>query len=164
MKTNRFALVALVAVGGAACYTYAPATLETVPEGARVKALISTEAQLDLERRAGIEARELEGELVERSDERILLSVRVPPPPTGLSSGRPLRQRIDLAPRDVLRVDVRKVDGARTALFAGGVAGFAAILIAVAVSASNPGDPPNGGPPPPESVVGWLIGIPVVEF
>lgn len=161
MRANRFALVVLAAVGGTGCYTYAPATLETVPEGARVKALISTEAQLDLERRAGIEVRELEGELVERSGDRILLSVRVPPPPTGLSSGRPLHQRIDLAPRDVLRLDVRKIDGGRTALFAGAVAGFAAILVAIAVSASNPGDPPNGGTPPPESVVGWLIGIPV---
>ncbi len=146
------------------CYTYVPATLETVPEGSRVRALISTEAQIDLERRIGLDARELEGDLVERSTDRVLLAVKVPPPATGLATTRALRQRIDLAPRDVLRLDVRKTDGARTALLLGGIAGAATLGIVAVLEGGNPGQGPNGGGPPPEQIVRWVVGVPLIRF
>jgi hypothetical protein len=164
MNVVKFALWAYASAVLAGCYTYAPATLETVPAGAKVRALLSTEAQVDLRDRVGIDARELEGSLVERDESKILLAVRVPPPATGFSTGEAVFQRIDIARQDVLRVDVRKVDGPRTALFIGGIAAAATAGVAAALQGSNPGDPGGNGPGPEESRHRWFLRVPVVRF
>ena len=65
---------------------------------------------------------------------------------------------------DVLRVDVRKTDGARTALLLGGIAGAATLGIVAALEGGNPGQGPNGGGPPPEQIVRWIVGVPLIRF
>lgn len=161
MIAVRFVCSTAVLLASLGCYKYEPATLEAVPEGAHVRLLLSTEGQLGLMERARMEARELDGQLVQRGDAQWLFDVRST---DGAQTSRALYQRIDLAPRDVLRVDVRKSDPVRTAVLAGGIVGVAAIITAAAIGEQNPGNPPNGGPPPPESRARWLIRVPVLSW
>lgn len=126
----------------AACYTYAPATVETVPVGARVRGLLSTEAQVTLEDSLGLELRTLNGTLVERGDQQLVFTVRSTgsAPSPGFAT---LYQRVVLAPRDVLRVDVRRIDKARTIALLGAVTAVATFAI-IEGWHSNPGDPGGG--------------------
>lgn len=142
--------------GAGACHTYVPATLESVPEGAAVRALLSTEAQTRLHQRSGMDLRELHGTLIRKASDRLLFEVRVPEAADAYT-GRPLYQRLDVTPADVLRLDRRQVDGVRTGLMIGAAAGAAALLTVLALGDQNPGDPPNGATPPEEHRVGVLL-------
>jgi hypothetical protein len=145
-------LVALGAAGAAlalGCYTYVPATIEAVPVGTEVRALLSTEAELALRDSLGVELRPLRGTLVDRQGGRLLLSVR-----TGVGSrdlgSQALYQRIGVTPQDVLRVDVRRLQRTKTVAFAFAVAGVAALVTLGALGKLNPGGSGGGGGGPPE--------------
>lgn len=138
-----------VLVGLMACHTYVPATLESVPEGATVRALLSTEAQTRLAQRSGMNLREVNGTLLRKGPDRVLFEVRVPDAVDSFT-GRPLYQRLDVAPADVLRLDRRRVDGLRTGLLLGGAAGAVVVLTILALGDEDPGDVPDGGTPPTE--------------
>lgn len=139
-------LASLTSLIGLGCYTYVPATVESIPLGAEVRGIVSTEAQLALRDSLGLELSALNGRLVERDQDRLLFTVRST---DGGAAGSPLYQRVALAPRDVLRVDIKKLHRARTlALVAVGTA--VVTLIALEGLGGNPGDPSNGGGGPPE--------------
>ena len=144
--------VALTASLG--CYTYVPATLDVVPVGARVRALISTEAELRLRDSLGLDLRALNGTLVERDDARLLFEVRTASG-SRTFGGQPLYQRIALPPADVLRVDVRQVNRLRTGVLVAGLAGAAALIVAGAIGVLRPGTPDQGGGGPPELRRPW---------
>lgn len=151
----------LVAALGAAllcsaCYTYRMTAWDTAPVGEQVRGLLSTEARIRLEDSLRLRVDRLEGGLVERNADRALFEVRT----TQDEYGRPLYQRIELAQKDVLRMEVRRLDRLRTAALAAGVA---AVTVAVIVfrASNNPGEP-NGGPPlPPDAPPVWLFRIPL---
>jgi len=130
------------------CYSYVPATLDAVPVGAKLRAVVSTEAELRLRDSLGLDLRALHGTLVERGDTRLLVEVR-----TGSGSrdfgGQPLYQRIALTPADVLRVDVRRMHRVRTGLLGAGLVG-AAVWVAAAIGILRPGTPDQGGGGPSE--------------
>lgn len=131
----------------AGCFSYVPATLDAVPLGTNIRALVSTEAQLRLRDSLGLDARELTGELVSREADRLLVQVR-----TGTGSrefgSQPLFQRIGLGRGDVLRVDQRRLSVVRTGLLAVAVAGVAVFVAVEGLGALLPGtpEPPPGGP------------------
>jgi hypothetical protein len=141
------------------CYTYMPATLETVPDGARVRALITPAAEQRLQP-FGVRGTLLAGDLQGRTGDS--LSLLVPSVPMSSSpESRLLYQQVVVSSSDILRLDVRRVDGFRTGV-AVGVAAVAAGFITVQalggwVGATSGGD----GSGPPESVRGWVLRIPI---
>ncbi len=144
----------------AACYTYRPATLETVPEGTRIRTLITTEAQQRLWQAARLDVREVEGEIVERNGDVVFVDVRA-----AGGIGRPaLYQRVDLAPQDVLRVDYRALDKGVTAAFIGGLAAAATVITVAVLGEQNPGQLPPNGNPPPEQRVRFRVGVPLLTW
>lgn len=159
MVRSKIPLGVWLLAGVTACYSYAPATLESVPQGAAVRALLSTEAQTRLRQQSGMDLRELNGTLLRKGVDKLLFEVRVP----GVAdrvTGRPLYQRLDVAPADVLRIDQRRVDALQTGLVIGAAAGAVALLTVLALGEQNPGDAPNGPPPPPERRVPPLVPVP----
>ena len=145
---TRTALGCAVAALSLGCYTYVPATMNVVPVGARVRALLSTEAEVALHDSLGLDLRTLSGTLVERQDSRLLFQVRTASGSSAFGS-QPLYQRIAVHPQDVLRVDVRRVNGVRTGALAVAAAGAAAVAAIVVFGWLRPGTPgqPPGGPP-----------------
>ena len=143
-----------------ACYTYGPATLETVPDGAHVRALITPEAERALLATFGVQqGRILSGSLEGREGDQLALLVPSVPFGTGPGS-RPLYQQVTLPAADVLRVDVRRVDPLRTGVVVA-AAGAAAVLLAwesLGGGIFGGGRPDDG---PAESVRGWALRIPV---
>ena len=129
------------------CYSYVPVGLEAVSPGQKVRAGLTTEVIIDLERQLGDRRSSLEGEVVERSDDSILVEVPWDRNDPGLGQ-RPLRQRIRLSQGDILELELRSLDRTRTAGFAVAVgAAVGALLLKIlggdAGSTIVPG-PPNG--------------------
>jgi len=147
--------IALVSMG---CYTYAPTTLDSVPLNAEVSALLSTEAQISLEERTGLQTRELRGELVDRNADIVLIAV----PSTGPFTGEQLRQRVDVAPRDILRMEVRRPAPARTAGLMTALVGVGVLIVVLATGESNPGSTPTE-PPGGIEHVGRSLSVPFVR-
>ena len=145
---KRRALCATVAVLSLGCYTYVPATMNAVPVGARVRALLSSEAEAALHDSLGLDLRTLSGTLVERQDTRLLFQVRTASGSPAFG-GQPLYQRIAVNSQDVLRVDVRRTSGFKTGALLAALAGAAAV-VAVEVfgllKPGTPGQPPTGPP------------------
>ena len=143
------------------CFKYVPATLDTAPVGSRVQALLSTEGQIVMRNRIGIDRSLLRGELLDRSGETVLLSVRS----TGMSdefgARRPLYQRVDIPRSHILRVDQRVIDPARTGGIVAAAGGAAILLVLQAFGDRNPGQVDNGGGGPDESIRSWILRLPL---
>ena len=144
---------AVLGVAGAAaslgCYTYVPATLDVVPVGTEVRALLSTKTELALRDSLGVDLHPLRGTLVDRQDGRLLLSVRTAVGSRELGS-QPLYQRIAVTPQDVLRVEVRRLQRTKTVAFAFAVVGVATLVTLGALGKLNLGGSNGGGGGPPE--------------
>lgn len=143
--------VAALSVG---CYTYAPVTLDAVPVGAEVRALLSTEAELALRDSLGMNLHPVQGTLVDREQGRLLLSVRAGVGARELGS-QVLYQRVGVAPQDVLRVDVRRLQPTKTVALAVAIAGVATLVTLGAFGKLNPGGSGGGGGGPPEQLRNW---------
>ena len=142
------------------CFKYVPATLDTAPVGSHIRALLSTEGQIVLRNRIGIDRSLLLGELLDRSGETVLLSVRS----TGMSdefgARRPLYQRVDIPKSHILRVDQRVIDPARTGSIVAAGGGAITLLVLQAFGDRNPGQVDNGGGGPDESISSWVLRLP----
>lgn len=157
LKRGLMVAALLTALG---CYTYAPATIETVPLGASVQGLLATEAQLALRDSLGIGLGPIRGTLLERNGDRVLLAIRSAG--TGPGPGaQTLYQRIELAQRDVLRVDVRRLDKTRTALLAVGGLALATVIVVEGFGGGfGGGDDGGGGPPEAPPVFPLRVRLP----
>jgi hypothetical protein len=131
---------ALLAAGG--CYAHRPAGLETVTVGTDIRALLATEARIGLEDRLRLRLEYLNGRLVERNGDSLLVEVRS----LSATDGRPLYQRIGVAQADVLRVDVKRLDKVRTIALAAGLATLAVLTVATGFWSTGIGDGDGGGP------------------
>lgn len=143
------------------CYKYVPTTLSAVPDGANIRAVLSTDAQQDLRSRAGMNVELLEGKLLERNGEQVMISVRSVGASSTFDGNHTLYQVIDVPSQGVVRVDVRQVDRFRTYGLIGVAAGAAAFMVAQAFGGGEPGspEPPNGEPP--ERIQGVLFRLPL---
>lgn len=139
----------------AGCYRYVPATLETVPEGARVRALLSASGE-QRAKQLGVARRVVQGTVLSRDGG--VVSLFVPTVPISVEFGAgPLYQQLELAPEDILRVDVRELDKTKTfSLLAGGAAALTLVTVR-SFSGGGPGPRPNPGNELPESLRGWLV-------
>jgi len=145
----RIALGACAIVLVLACYRYVPASLDVVPSGSAVRATLSTEAQLALRDSLGLQRQTVQGTLVERDGDRLLLAVRTDA--AEWRAGAPaLYHRIAVTPRDVLQVEVKRLQRGRTAGLLAALAAAATISVIELIRRGNPGTPSSGGGGPPE--------------
>jgi hypothetical protein len=132
-----------------ACYRYAPAETQSVPEGANVRARVTTAAAERIAPLLGLgETRVLVGALVDRNASGSLILEVPTAASTGIGSSlQTLYQRVALAPSEVTELETRRLDRTRTAVVVGGLAAVA-VSVAIASLHSNPGidRPPNGSP------------------
>lgn len=140
------------------CYKYVPATLDTTPVGSKVQALLSTEGQIFLEERVGIYGRTVTGELLELSGDSVLLAVPSARASAGIGS---LYQRVYFSRSQILRIDQRRPDAARTTGLIAVAAGGLVLILSQVFGESNPGqiEPIDGGTD--RIANGWILRIPV---
>jgi len=160
MADGRLLLAALTLPLQLACYRYIPATVETVPDQASVRVVLSSAAQERLRATYGVTTAgpTLSGKVVGQAGDS--LGLYVPSVPMGTGPGtRPLYEQIGVARADVLRVDIRRVDAFRT----GALGALAAGLVAVAAFQAFKGEQtvvtPPPSPPPAEGLAGWRVGV-----
>ncbi len=155
-------LLVLVMASQLACYTYVPATLEMLPQGARVRALVTSEAERRLLVTYGVQqGNTLSGDLVGREDDQVSLLVASVPIGTGLGT-RPLYQQVQVFRADILRMDVRRVDKVRSGVALVLAAGVTAVAAYQALKGERTVVTPPPPPPPPERRGGWRVQIPLV--
>jgi len=146
----------------AACYRYVPTTMEAVQAGDHIRAMLSAEAQQDLQDRVGLDLRILDGQLLEDGDQVV---VSVPTVKLESSFGaQSLHQNIDVPRRDIVRVDVRQLDKVRTYGLIGLGVGVVALVSVKAFGESGPGSPDGGGGVPPEHIQGVVLKLPVIRW
>jgi hypothetical protein len=144
-----FRLVPLSVVVGA-CYTYAPVERSAaIPQGTSVRARVTPTASQRIAPLIGVNApRVLDGSLVERNGDTMILEVPTTTSTTPGSTVQTLNQRISLAPADVTEIETRTLDRTKTSLVVAAVAAGAAVLVAKYLH-DDPGvdRPPTGSPP-----------------
>lgn len=145
---KQFLAVAATSVALSGCYTYARSAGDVTPN-TQVSLLMSTEAQIRLRDRLGLDVRELHGRVVDVSLDSLMVEVPSTSPFTGVG-GQELYQRVNLARNDVLETRTRVPSPARTAALLTGLGAGAAVILATQVfEAQNPGTP-DGTPPGPD--------------
>jgi hypothetical protein len=156
------AISALVATS-VACYRYVPTTVEAVQAGDHVRAVLSPEAQRDLQDRVGIDLSILEGKLLEDNGDHVVVSV----PTVKLESAfgaQSLHQNVDVRRREIARVDVRQLDKFRTFGLIGIGAGAIAFATVKAFGDGGPGSPDGPSTDPPEHIHGVVFSVPVIRW
>ncbi len=148
--TARLLVFAMVgAVSSLGCYRYVPTTLELVPPGSEVRALLSTEGQVAMLNGVGMDARSILGTLEAHEGETVRFAV-VAPFAISRPGAPPELVRFDLSPRDVLRIEVKHLDRQKTTFLAGALlATTGAIAIMIAKGVGTGGSPPGPGGIPP---------------
>lgn len=149
--------IAVLAFG---CYEYVPTTMEAVPEGARIRAVLTADGRRLLNQRFQFrnEDETIEGELVDRTGGQVRLFVSSVPLGEAYG-GRPLYQQVELPEQDIVRVELRRLDLSRTGLLVGGVAALATAVTVRVLTGGEPGRPPRGGVEPPERVAPGGLGF-----
>lgn len=144
------------------CYRFQPATIEAVPRGSTVRAVLAPVASERLRERHGIEGRTLSGTVMATNGETVSLWVASGPPPREFGA-RPLYQQVDVARADVLRVDMRELDRGKTTLAALGGAAAVVIVARGTIFGGGPGNGTGTGGVPPESRRRWVLPV-LVRF
>lgn len=129
------------------CYTYAPTALDDVPRGAEVRARVTAAEMARIREALPAQERSVEGVVLEGSDPLLL---RVPLP--AFAGARPsgaLHQQLSIPRAEVVEVEVKRLDRARTGLL---VASGALVVGAVVAWQFRDGSgdsnlPPGGGGP-----------------
>jgi hypothetical protein len=133
-------LLALLLLQG--CYSYTVHPAESVVPGMEVRARISAAQAEEWREVLGREDRVLVGELVEATPDRFLLEVPGATAAQGTAMRR-LNQRLSLPMREVIELEVRRLDRWRTAGIVALGVGVAGFLVAQAFG-SDDGAPPTG--------------------
>lgn len=133
LRRNVRSLVLVAALGLAGCFVYVPADVQAVPTGESVRVRLSRSAaeQVALVTAGG--GSTVRGTLVRRDADRLFLRVPVGTRREGVTT-RPIAQEVAIAQQDVLGVELRRRSGERTAVFVGGTAAVAAVVIGMIVT------------------------------
>jgi hypothetical protein len=158
-KLNRILCIAMLvaALPSAGCYTYSTARVEDVPLQARVRArLTAVESDRQWET-TGVERRTIRGKLVERTPGNVTLAVAVPSATmTGTEPG--LEQRIRVPLTGIQKMELLRVNVARTAgLVTLIAAGMGYVLYEAFIRDTYQAPPSEGGPPPNQVRIGVSI-------
>ena len=130
------------------CYTYVPIQLEAVPTGAAVRSRLAPEGAARIEGLIQSNSRVIEGKLLERDDQQVLLFVPSARETVGYQV-QTLHQVLAIPRSHIYDVELRRLDRARTyGLVALAGAALAAVVVRVISGGSeNKTDPPGGGGP-----------------
>jgi hypothetical protein len=134
------ARTALLSLAGAVtclgCYSYVPTTLELVPPGSEVRALVSTEGQAAILYGVGLDARSIVGTLESKDSDTLHFAVRAPF--AVLRPGAPTDLvRFALAPRDVLHLELKRLNRLKTGSFAGALLVTTGAFVVMAARGKN---------------------------
>jgi hypothetical protein len=125
------------------CYRYVAARPEAVPAGSEVRLHLSQEAAVRVEPVIGTGLTQVDGQLEQWATE-VVLGVRVPTVEGGVDRG--LRNRVVFAPAEVLAIEVRERDRAKTYMLTAGLTavGVGAVIAAISgvFGGSSNVDPP----------------------
>lgn len=145
----RRAGILLLCACSAGCYRYEVATLDRLAPETDVRARVSSDAAERLRAEIGGEGRVVEGRFLGLDGDRMLVEVPAVRELRGMRV-ETMHQRVDLAPADILEIEVKALDRGRTYLVVGaGVAALAAVVIAQIIPGGG-SRPPEGGDPPAE--------------
>ena len=154
--------LAVALISGQGCYRLEPVTLDAVPQGSKIRAVLSPAASDQLRLRHGIDGRQLDATVLAIQGAAVSLWVASVPLSREFGAG-PLYQQVDVLKSDILRVDRRELDGSKTAFVAvGGAAVLGAVARATFLGPSGSSNNGGGGVPP-ESRRRWLPFL-VVRF
>ena len=129
-NVRQFALVALLVTLAGGCYRYRDVSVDSLRPGDRVRARVSTAEAEQLSQQLGSIRRVLDGEVVAADASAVTMAVRADLQPSSAASL--LRQRVSLDPGSIVELQVRELDGARTAgVVAAGVAVAAVAALAI---------------------------------
>jgi hypothetical protein len=154
--TLRWLVVVASLAASVGCYEYVPTAFEAVPSGDRVRALLTAQAQEDVLRRTGTHYRILEGKVLDRTDDQMLLSVPTVKVESEYGS-QSLYQRIDVTRDGVVRVDVKEMDKFKTFGLVGLTAVAATFIVQRAIAEGEPGTPGGSGLPGSDNIRGGLL-------
>ena len=153
---NRFLLLAPVFLAG--CYTYAPIQASTVRPGAEVRARVTATAAEQIAPLLGVsDARVLTGTLVESRAGTMIVEVPTLAPATIGAVSQTFRQRISIAPNELLEIESRQIDRTRTGAILGAVV-IVGGSAAIAAFRGGPGlDRPPGGSSTDSHIPLWRL-------
>lgn len=154
-KRLRFtaALMAAVSLG---CYSYVPVPMDQVSVGLRARARLSPDEATRLAPVIGREDRLVEGQVIEASEQRLLLAVPTATAVRGMSAEQ-FHQRIELPRTGILELEQRQFSRIKTGFAIGG----AAVVVGAALVAAFKAIDRNTGEdkPGPDNIV-----VPVLRF
>jgi hypothetical protein len=146
MRMSRTPLIGLLLLS-AACYRYTPGTVDAVPPDTDVRARLSAvEADRLAEYMPGA-SRVLEGKVLERNGESILMLVPVVSELRG-NRVQTLHQRLEVSRTGIVDLELRQLDRGKTGLIvAGGTAALVAVIVNSVIlgSSSDRNRPGDGG-------------------
>jgi hypothetical protein len=151
---------AAVVVVTSGCYTYQTADPGLVEPGRDVRVRLSLEAADRLEEVRMTDDRLMEGKLLERRGENLVVETTVNrlDPMTG---GRLLSQRLSLAPVEIQEVETKALDKFKTGAMAAAAAAVVGYIVVSQFQDSGGSDPGGPGGPPESRVIRIpLLGVP----
>jgi hypothetical protein len=156
----RLGLLSALVLALPGCFRYVPAQLETTPPGTAARVVVTRAGSEQLREVLpdGRDGDAVRGTFVERDGNTAILSVPVAQRQDGMAQ-RSIQQRIQVPIGEIVSFERREVNVAGTAILAGGVAGFATVIL-LAITEARKGDNPDNGIPPDESI----ISIPLFSF
>jgi hypothetical protein len=151
-------LLSLLFSGG--CYRYVPVERYQAPSGSEVRVVLTMDGEDEIRGTFGPGVTSLDGPLVRWDSEGLGLL-------TDLSISREgypattMTETVQLQPHHIARVELRELDGRRTAFFTAGVVGAAAVaIIAPSLVGGDSEDSGEGDEPDPDAAI-VLFRIPI---
>ncbi len=144
----RVALLVCALIGLPGCYRYVPVQLDAVPTGAEVRGRLAPEASTSLEGVVASNGRVVEGRLLERDAQQVLLFIPAARTQTGYQV-ETLRQAVAIPRNQLLEVELKQLDRTRTYGIAALTGAVVAAVVVRAISGgggSSSGPPSGGGP------------------
>jgi hypothetical protein len=139
--------VVLAFVTQAACFKYVPVELSAVPPGKDVRVYVTREAMAELGDAADPSAPILNGTLVRREPDRLVMRVPVTSRQVGFFTEQ-IGQEVSVRTNQIVQFEERRLDRVGTGLLVAGTAVAAAGVIFLIIEASGGTDPVE--PPPDE--------------
>lgn len=129
-------LAVLANVAFAGCYTYRPATRAQIAPQERVRVTVTSAKQAELAEVLHRSSPSFAATYLEAGNGELLFSVPLRNPTPGMRTTT-LRNRISIAPADVLQIETRELSTWRTAALVGAIAAGVSTAAAVALEGGN---------------------------
>jgi hypothetical protein len=129
------------------CFSYVPASLETVPAGTDIRVYLTRQGLANLPEQLEQDRPFLKGTLLRHEDERLFIRVPIAARQEGFYTSS-VGQDVSLPAGEIVQLERRRLDRAGTALLVGGTAAAAAAVIVLIIDAF--GEPAKPDPPMPE--------------